>query len=98
MYRRLDGRAVRAESEAREVRVIVCGSRRWRDRYAIANRLFDLPDPASVVIVHGGAQGADRIAMQEVHWDGRSTGTKHMLDQAEAYGIPTEVHYRPEAA
>jgi hypothetical protein len=45
------------------VRVIVCGSRRWTDRFAIANRLFDLP--SNSVIVHGGAAGADHIAHQE---------------------------------
>lgn len=45
------------------MRVIVTGSRKWRDREAIANRLFDLP--ADSVIVHGNAQGADQIAHQE---------------------------------
>jgi len=45
------------------VRVIVCGSRYWQDREAIANRLFDLPTHS--VIVHGAAKGADRIAGQE---------------------------------
>lgn len=44
-------------------RVIVCGSRDWTDRDAIASRLFDLP-PGST-IVHGAARGADRIAAQE---------------------------------
>ncbi len=43
-------------------RVIVCGSRTWTDRDAIADRLFDLPPS---VIVHGDAPGADRIAAQE---------------------------------
>ena len=112
------------------MRVIVCGSRRWRDRAAIERRLFELPDPGSVTIVHGGAQGADRICEQEaqkagllieVHpadwgslgkraglirnelmaskgadlciafWDGRSTGTAHMMETARRYGIPVEV-------
>lgn len=45
------------------MRVIVCGSREWSDREAIADRLFDLP-PGST-IVHGNAKGADRIAAQE---------------------------------
>ncbi len=44
-------------------RVIVCGSRRWEDRDAIANRLFYLP--TDTVVVHGCAKGADRIAGQE---------------------------------
>lgn len=45
------------------MRVIICGSREWTDRDAIANRLFDLP--TDTVIVHGAARGADRIAGQE---------------------------------
>lgn len=51
-------------------RVIVCGSRTWTDRARIADRLFDLDlatsgDWPNVVIVHGDAPGADRIAAQE---------------------------------
>jgi hypothetical protein len=108
--------------------VIVCGSRRWRDRAAIASRLFDLPTDS--IVVHGGAQGADRIAKQEAQklgllveehpaewgslgkraglirnahmaslgadlciafWDGRSTGTAHMMEEARKRGIPVEV-------
>lgn len=45
------------------LRVIVCGSREWTNREAIANRLFDLP--TDTVIVHGCAKGADRIAGEE---------------------------------
>lgn len=46
------------------MRVIVCGSREWTDREAIANRLFDLP--VDSVIVHGDCpRGADRLAGQE---------------------------------
>lgn len=45
------------------MRVIVCGSRRWRDRKSITDRLADLP--ADSVIVHGAAKGADSIAHQE---------------------------------
>jgi hypothetical protein len=110
------------------VRVIVCGSRRWHDRERISSRLFDLP--VHSVVVHGAAQGADRIAHQEAEklgllvepwpadwgslgkraglvrntlmaasgadlciafWDGRYTGTAHMIDQAKAHGIPVEV-------
>lgn len=44
-------------------RVIVCGSRSWTDRTAIAERLCDLP--SDTVIVHGAARGADQIAGQE---------------------------------
>lgn len=116
------------------VRVIVCGSRRWRDRKRIIDRLADLPDPGSVTIVHGGAGGVDHIAHQEAQklgllveehdyrpfigpdcapkraplkrnehmaalgadlciafWDGRSTGTAHMMGEARKRGIPVEV-------
>ncbi len=115
------------------MRVIVCGSRKWTDREAIADRLFELP-PGST-IVHGAAPGADEIAHQEAQklghivepypyrdfisptvspkraplernkymaslgadlciafWDGRSTGTQHMVDQAEAAGIELDLH------
>lgn len=44
-------------------RIIVCGSRHWHDRQAIADRLFDVPVTAT--IIHGAAKGADRIAHQE---------------------------------
>jgi hypothetical protein len=48
------------------VRIIVCGSRKWRDRDAISRRLAAIPPPLDqVVIVHGNAAGADRIAHQE---------------------------------
>ena len=117
------------------IRIIICGSRRWNDRQAIAQWLnefvvergYRFPDP---VIVHGGARGADRLAEEEAgkagllteahpadwerhgkraglirneemaalgadlciaFWDGRSTGTRHMLDTARRHGIPTEV-------
>jgi hypothetical protein len=44
-------------------RVIVCGSRHWRDRDRIANRLFDLPTDSTVVT--GGSGNADNMAEQE---------------------------------
>jgi len=83
-----------------------------------------------ITIVHGAAQGADRIAHQEAQkagllvephpadwekhgkaagpirniemarlgadlciafWDGQSTGTAHMMDEARKQGIPVEV-------
>lgn len=109
-------------------RVIVCGSRRWHDRPAISERLGEL-DPGAV-IVHGNAQGADRIAADEAgkwgmlvephpadwnrhgkraglirneemaelgadlciaFWDGSSTGTAHMIEEARRHGIPVEI-------
>jgi hypothetical protein len=128
-------------------RVIVCGSRSWRDRQAISNRLYSLvtengwryPEP---VIVHGKCpRGADRLCDEEAgkaglltephpadwdgytaedfkrfgrkgagrkrneemaelgavlciaFWDGRSTGTKDMIERATRHGIPTEIVY-----
>ena len=52
------------------MRVIITGSRRWKDRKRIENRLFDLAiehagNLDDLVIVHGSAKGADRIAHQE---------------------------------
>lgn len=111
-------------------RIIVTGSREWKDpsaaRKAIADRLFDCD--VESIIVHGAARGADRFAHQEAEklgllvephpadwskgksagfqrneemarlgadlciafWNGKSNGTKHMLEMAEKYGIETE--------
>lgn len=41
-------------------RVLVCGSRGWRDVAAIRRRIEELP--ASAMVIHGGAWGADRTA------------------------------------
>lgn len=51
----------------KDVRVIVCGSRRWHDRERIARVLTDLMIVRgwNPVIVHGAARGADRIAGEE---------------------------------
>lgn len=46
----------------RKLRVVVCGSRFWRDASAIRRELRQLP-PGSVVL-HGGCRGADAIAGQ----------------------------------
>lgn len=42
------------------MRVIVCGSRGWKDRDQIAHILSSLP--GDTTIVHGAARGADRLA------------------------------------
>lgn len=109
-------------------RVIVCGSRTWRDREIIHDRLSKLPPGTTIVV--GGALGADTIAEEEAYvlghkvelhkaqwslygrkagfvrnsdmadrgaslciafWDGISTGTQHMIDQAKRRRIPVEV-------
>lgn len=111
--------------------VLVCGSRRFDDfagvQAVIYQRLAVLPKTA--VVIHGDANGADRMAhsaalglglsvtkfpplydlygrraphvrndlmldrASEViaFWDGKSKGTKSVLDKAEKRGIPVEI-------
>ena len=42
------------------MRVIVCGSRHWRDEAAIRRELEKLP--ADATVIHSGCKGADKIA------------------------------------
>lgn len=42
------------------MKVLVCGSREWRDGTAIRDRLARLP--RGTEILHGGCRGADRMA------------------------------------
>lgn len=42
------------------MRIVVCGSRTWRDADAIRTRLMDLPSDAEIIV--GGAAGADWLA------------------------------------
>lgn len=79
-----------------KTRVIVCGSRDWKDRAKIATRLRALP--ANTIVVHGNARGADRIAHQEArklrlavephpaNWDryGRTAGPIRNKEMADA--------------
>jgi YspA, cpYpsA-related SLOG family len=44
-------------------RILVCGSRTWSDIEAIRTVLDTRPD-TGVVLIHGGARGADRLAGQ----------------------------------
>jgi hypothetical protein len=44
------------------VKVLVCGSRDWRDEPAIADRLADFAPESLVEVLHGDARGADRMA------------------------------------
>lgn len=49
-----------------EHRIIVCGSRGWTDREAIRSFLTEQDrEHEHVVVVHGAAPGADRIAGEE---------------------------------
>lgn len=47
-------------------RILITGSRRWRDRdtihAALADAVRDLPADREVTVVHGGCWGADQIA------------------------------------
>jgi hypothetical protein len=42
------------------MRVLVCGSRSWKDQRRIRSRLAQLP--RGTIVLHGGARGADRLA------------------------------------
>lgn len=82
------------------MRVIVCGSRNWEDRKAIRDKIAALVESygKGIMIVHGGARGADRIAGQEAEkaglrveehparWDryGRAAGPIRNREMAEA--------------
>jgi SLOG family YspA-like protein len=48
--------------------ILVCGSRSWTDAGLIVRVLIDAADPSAhgdeVVVVHGDARGADRMAAQ----------------------------------
>jgi hypothetical protein len=48
------------------MRILITGSRDWKDRVVIANAIrqawIDADKPYRVTIVHGGARGADYIA------------------------------------
>jgi hypothetical protein len=77
------------------MRVLICGSRSWRDTEAIKKRVDMLPD--GTVVIEGGADGADKIARQcalkrhlfvaEVavtpgHWDRFGKRAGHMRNHA----------------
>jgi len=53
----------------KEKRVIVCGSRHWRDRQTIINRLRALPADTIIVVGYDGEKkrpkGADEITFEE---------------------------------
>jgi hypothetical protein len=46
------------------MKVLVCGSREWRDGSLVRKRLFEIAESSEVepTLLHGDAQGADRIA------------------------------------
>lgn len=46
----------------RALRLLVCGSRNWTDMDAIYDVLADYRTPRPVIVLHGGARGADSLA------------------------------------
>ena len=42
------------------MRILVCGSRHFKDRDLMTNRMFHFG--RDVVVIHGGAEGADKMA------------------------------------
>lgn len=61
----------------------MCGSRKWTNREAIANRLFEFP--TNTVVVHGAANGADRIAGEEAQKLGLTVEEHPVTDADYAY-------------
>ncbi len=56
------------------IAILVTGSRRWTDRGAIAARLKQYARRKEVVVINGGATGADELATQiakERQWEVR---------------------------
>lgn len=51
------------------MRVIVCGGRDYSD-YRVIRLVMEALDPEYVTVVHGGAQGADRIAADVAESEG----------------------------
>jgi hypothetical protein len=44
------------------MKVLVCGSRSYKDMVAVSSRMAELPD--DTVVIHGDARGVDRYAKQ----------------------------------
>ncbi len=42
--------------------ILVCGSREWTDKESIRRVLFEEASQRTILIIHGGARGADRLA------------------------------------
>lgn len=89
-------------ASARTDRILVCGSRTWTAIDIIGEHLPDLDPEVDVVVIHGAAQGADRLAGIVAHglahrveehpadWehDGKSAGPKRNARML-AEGKPT---------
>lgn len=58
-------------------RVLVCGSRGWTDMATIYNRICSLPDDS--IVIHGGAEGADRIAGEAAKSRGFHVAVMHAM-------------------
>ena len=56
------------------MRILVTGSRDWDDVETIRDALWECGDPMDLILVHGGAPGADSIADAEA----RRTGWEYI--------------------
>ena len=45
-----------------ETKILVCGDRKWKERYMIYSVLYAIRVNAPITIIHGDCRGADRIA------------------------------------
>jgi hypothetical protein len=49
------------------MRILVCGSRDFTKKYFLRNVLYDYIDNDDLVIIEGGARGADQLAREWAH-------------------------------
>lgn len=60
-------------------KVLVCGSQDWRDVATVARRLGELPE--DTIVITGGADGADKLAMFAAAQRGLHVATVYPLWQ-----------------
>lgn len=49
------------------MRLLICGGRNWSERFPILDALLEL---WPVIVIEGGARGADRLAREAAEWCG----------------------------
>lgn len=60
-------------------KILICGSRDWTDVSAIQKRVAQLDPTQPLIVIHGGAQGADTIAGKACHEEGIHTACVRAL-------------------